>query len=339
MIKIGVIGLGKMGGYHASICSQLQSLQSVKLIGIADSNEANFKKIIDPTVIKSCDYKDWLSLVDAVIVAVPTDFHYPIVKDCLRNGKHVLVEKPITKNLLEAEELIDLAKSTGRTLHVGHVERFNGAVQELKKIINKPLMIETHRMGPFDSRVSKDSVVLDLMIHDLDLVLQFIDSPIKTLNAQGHKIYSDSCDIVSVQIGFESGTVAHLCASRASQIKKRTMEVHQKDAHLLLDFTTQDISIHRQINTSTQIIGTEQAIKYKQESLVERVFVHKDNPLKLEVEHFLNSIKNGTNQIHPEHNVTAIKLTFEIEKILGIINDCGNCWNRSSSCRGMQKSS
>jgi predicted dehydrogenase len=339
MIKIGVIGLGKMGGYHASICSQLQSLQAVKLIGVSDNNESNFRKVIDPAVTKSKDYKSWLDKVDAVIVAVPTDFHYPIVKDCLKSGKHVLVEKPITKNLSEAEELIELAQATGLTLHIGHIERFNGAVQEFKKIINQPLMIETHRMGPFDPRVSKDSVVLDLMIHDLDLVLQFANSPIKSLSAQGQRIYSDSCDVVSVQIGFENGSFAHLCASRASQLKKRTMEVHQKNEHILLDFTTQDISIHRQMNASTQILGSEQAIKYKQESLVERVFVHKDNPLKLEIENFINAIKTGTNQIHPEHNVTAIKLTFEIEKILGIVNDCNNCWNRVSSHRSMQKSS
>jgi predicted dehydrogenase len=331
MVRLGVIGLGKMGGYHASICTQLQSLHSLKLVGVADANEANFKKIIDPDVIKSKNYTDWIDQVDAVIVAVPTNFHYPIVKDCLARGKHVLVEKPITKSLLEAENLINTAKESGVSLHIGHVERFNGAIQELKKIINTPLMIETHRMGPFDARVSKDSVVLDLMIHDLDIILQFIDSPVKSLSAQGQKVYSDSCDIVSVQIGFENGAFAHLTASRASQIKKRTMEVHQKNEYVLLDFTTQDISIHRQMNTSTQIIGTEQ-LKYKQESLVERVFVYKDNPLKLEIEHFLNSIKNKTNQIHPEQNLTAIKLTIEIEKLLGIINDCNSCWNGDASC-------
>ncbi len=338
MIKLGVVGLGKMGGYHASICLQPQSLQDLRLIGVADPNEANFKKIINPTIQKSKDYNDWIDQVDAVIVAVPTDFHYSIVKDCLEKGKHVLVEKPITKNLFEAEELIELARKNQLTLHIGHVERFNGAVQELKKIINQPLMIETHRMGPFDPRVQKDSVVLDLMIHDLDLILQFIDSPVKTLSAQGQKLYSNSCDIVSVQIGFENGAFAHLTASRASQIKKRTMEVHQKNEYLLLDFTTQDISIHRQMNTSTQIIGTEQ-LKYKQESLVERVFVYKDNPLKLEIEYFLNSIKNKTNQIHPEQNIMAIKLTFEIEKMLGIINDSSNCWHGNASVGSMQKSS
>jgi predicted dehydrogenase len=252
------------------------------------------------------------------------------------HGKHVLVEKPITKNLFEAEELIDIAKKSGLTLHIGHIERFNGAVQELKKIIDKPLMIETHRMGPFDARVSNDSVVLDLMIHDLDIILQFIDSPVKSLSAQGQKIYSESCDIASVQIGFENGAFAHLTASRASQIKKRTMEVHQKNEYILLDFTTQDISIHRQMNTSTQIVGIEQ-LKYKQESLVERVFVYKDNPLKIEIEHFLNSVKTKTNQIHPEQNLTAIRLTFEIEKILGLVDDSNSCWNGNPSRASMQK--
>jgi predicted dehydrogenase len=309
----------------------------LKLVGVSDLNEKNLAKVTAPFVIKTSNYKEWLDAVDAVIIAVPTDFHYSVAKECLLAGKHVLLEKPITKKIAEAEELLNLAQKLNLTLHVGHVERFNGAVQELRKIISNPLLIEAHRMGPFTPRVEKDSVVLDLMIHDLDLVLMLVDSTVKSITAQGQKVYTDSCDIVSVQLVFENGVIANLTASRASQVKERTMTVHQKNEYIKLDFTTQDISIHRQMNTSVQV-GSDQ-LKYKQESLTERVFVYKDNPLKLEVEHFLNTIKTGNDIINPEQNLTAIKLTFEIEKILGIRNDCDSCWDRNSADRGMQKSS
>ncbi|KKQ32303.1 MAG: Oxidoreductase domain protein [candidate division TM6 bacterium GW2011_GWF2_37_49] len=316
MINVGIIGLGKMGGYHANVCLQLHSLQAIKLVGVSDLNEKNLSKITAPFVIKSNDYKTWLYQVDAVIVAVPTDYHYPVAKECLLAGKHVLLEKPITKNIAEAEELLALAAKLNLTLHVGHVERFNGAVQELKKIIDNPLFIETHRMGPFAPRVEKDSVVLDLMIHDLDLLLMLVDSKVKSISAQGQKVHTDSCDIVSVQLLFENGVIANLVASRASQVKERTMTVHQKNEYIKLDFTTQDIAIHRQMNTSVQIGSDE--MKYRQESLTERLFVYKDNPLKQEIEHFIKTVKTGNDTIDPEQNLTAIKLTFEIEKLLGI---------------------
>lgn len=316
MINVGIIGLGKMGGYHANVCLQLHSLQALKLVGVSDLSEKNLSKINAPFVTKSNDYKTWLDQVDAVIIAVPTDYHYPVAKECLLAGKHVLLEKPITKNIAEAEELLALAAKLNLTLHVGHVERFNGAVQELKKIIDNPLFIETHRMGPFAPRVEKDSVVLDLMIHDLDLLLMLVDSKVKSISAQGQKIHTDSCDIVSVQLTFENGVIANLVASRASQVKDRTMTVHQKNEYIKLDFTTQDIAIHRQMNTSVQIGSDE--MKYRQESLTERLFVYKDNPLKQEVEYFIKTIKTGNDAIDPEQNLTAIKLTFEIEKLLGI---------------------
>lgn len=313
MIKLGVIGLGHMGGYHASVCQQSANIQ---LIAVADSNEQNLQKIKNPAVITSTDFHHWLDKVDGVIIAVPTEAHYAVAKDCLLNGKHVLIEKPLTKNIEQAQELFAIAQEKNLTLHVGHIERFNGPIQELKKIINEPFLIECHRMGPFVPRVQKDSVVLDLMIHDLDLVLNFVASPVKSLNAVGKKVYSQNCDIASVQIGFENGTMANLVASRASQIKARTMVVHQKNEFIQLDFTTQDLLIHRQSSSST-LIGPDQ-LKYKQESLIERLFVHKDNPLKQEVESFAQVIASGTAQSKPEQDLPALEISFKIEKLLGL---------------------
>jgi len=313
MIKLGIIGLGHMGGFHASVCS---SSPNVHLVGVADSHEPNLQKIKAATVIKSTDYTSWIDMVDGVIIAVPTQFHYEIAKDCLARGKHILLEKPLTKEIYQAEDLIMLAQKAGVALHVGHVERFNGAVQELKKIIDEPYFIESHRMGPFSPRVQKDSVVLDLMIHDLDIILNLVNAPVKTVNVEGKKVHTDSCDIAVVQLGFENGVIANIVSSRASQIKKRTMAIHQKNTFIQLDFTTQDISIHRHGSSSVQV-GSDQ-LKYKQEATIEHLFVYKDNPLKLEVEHFAAAIKAGNNLVNPEQDLTALALTFEIERKLGL---------------------
>lgn len=313
MVKLGVIGLGHMGGYHSSISNNLQTAQ---LIATADPTEANWQKIKAAHVIKTKDYLEWIDLVEGVIIAVPTAHHYEVAKECLKRGKHVLLEKPLTNNLQHAQELIDLAQKYQCALHVGHVERFNGAIQELKKIINEPKLIECHRMGPFVQRVQKDSVVLDLMIHDIDLVLGIINAPVKSVQAQGTKVYTDSCDIASVQISFENGALATIVSSRASQIKKRSMAVHQKDAYIHLDFTTQDLSIHRHASSSIQL-GSDQ-LKYRQEGSIEHVFVYKDNPLKLEVEHFVSAIKTGKDLVNPTQDLRSLEITFEIEKMLGV---------------------
>jgi predicted dehydrogenase len=313
MIKLGVIGLGHMGGYHASVSNTLQSAQ---LVAIADPNEANWNKIKAATVIKSTDFMQWIDDVDGVIIAVPTGAHYEVAKECLKRGKHILLEKPLTYTFEQAQELVNLAQQKNCALHVGHIERFNGAIQELKKIINEPTLIECHRMGPFTTRVQKDSVVLDLMIHDIDLVLDIANSPVKSIQAQGTKVYTDSCDVASVQIAFQNGTIASIISSRASQIKMRTMAVHQKNEYILLDFTTQDLSIHRHASSSSQV-GTDQ-LKYRQEGSIERVFVYKDNPLKLEIEHFVGAIKTGNHLVNPTQDLTALQVTFEIERLLGL---------------------
>lgn len=313
MIKIGVIGMGHMGGYHASICL---NTHLATLVGIADPSTQNLEKIKDPNVIKSTDYTTWIDSVDGVIIAVPTQLHYAIAKDCLSRGKHVLIEKPLTNDLDQAAELFDIARKHSLALHVGHVERFNGAVQELKKIIDQPYLIESYRMGPFSPRVQKDSVILDLMIHDLDIVLGLVNSPVKNFGVQGNKIHSSSCDIATVNITFENGVIANLISSRASQIKKRTMAIHQKDAYIELDFTTQSIAIHRQASTSVQV--NEHEMKYKRETLVEHLFVYKDNPLKLEIEHFITTIATKKDMVNPDQDLGALALTFDIERALGL---------------------
>lgn len=313
MVKLGVIGLGHMGGYHASVSN---SLQGARLIAVADPTEASWAKIKDPTIIKTTNYLDWIDQVDGVIIAVPTAHHYSVAKECLSRRKHVLLEKPIASTLEQAQELMDLAIKNNCALHIGHVERFNGAIQELKKIISAPLLIECHRIGPFSPRVQKDSVVLDLMIHDIDLVLGLIGKKPLSVNASGTRVYTESCDIAVVSMTFEGGTVASITSSRASQIKKRSMSIHERDAFFSLDFGTQELSIYRRTNSSVQVSPDQ--LMYKQEATVEHVFVHKDNPLKLEIEHFVNSIVHGTELSDPEQDIEALAVTFEIERKLGL---------------------
>lgn len=312
-IKLGIIGLGHMGSYHASASSLIND---VELIAVSDTNKKNWTKIKSKKILTSTNYKNWLDKVEAVIIAVTTEYHFEVGKDCLINGKHVLLEKPLTKTVEQAKELFKIAKEKKLALHVGHVERFNGAIQEVKKRIKSPDLIECHRMGPFAPRVRKDSVVLDLMIHDLDLVLSFVDSPVKAFNVFGKKIKTQSCDIASAQIEFENGTIANITSSRASHIKKRTMNIHQQNYFINLDFATQDISIYRNPTDSVQIGNNE--LKYKQEKTIENLIVYNDNPLKLEIENFIKAIKTKTKLIDEKQDTTALKLTLEIEKRLGL---------------------
>jgi predicted dehydrogenase len=310
-IKIGIIGLGRMGSYHASVCTLLSDTE---LVAIAEPEKNNWKSIA-PHILKTSDYKELFAYVDGFIIAVPTDLHYTITKECLLAGKHVLLEKPLTKTRSEAEELFRIAREKKRALHVGHVERFNGAVQELKKIIHKPYLIESQRIGPFSPRVKNDSVILDLMIHDLDIILGLVDSTVASAKTTGQSIFSPNCDIAIVQLKFKNGVLANLISSRTSQIKQRTMSIHQEDAFIQLDFTTQDISLHR--HTSSHVNIGHNHLKYRQESTVERLFVYKDNPLKQEIEHFIQAIRSGTNLIDPDQDLDALDLTLSIEKKLG----------------------
>ncbi|MFA5074894.1 MAG: Gfo/Idh/MocA family oxidoreductase [Candidatus Babeliales bacterium] len=318
MLKIGVIGLGHMGGYHASNCRLIPNIQ---LVGVADTKKENWEKIKIENIIKTENYKDLFNSVDAFIIAVPTDLHYKIAKDCLENKKHVLVEKPITKNLLQAKELFEIAQKNNLALHIGHVERFNGAVQELKKIIQDPYLIECHRMGPFIQRVQNDSVIMDLMIHDIDILLNLVNSQVKSFSVIGNRINTNLSDIAAVIITFQNGVLAKIVSSRVSQTKQRTMCIHQKNSFIKLDFTTQDISIHKSASDSVKI-GSDQ-LKYKQESTIERLFVYKDNPLKLEIENFVNSIKTGKQLSDAQQDLSALSLTLKIEEILETqLNDC-----------------
>lgn len=283
-IKVGIIGIGHMGQYHVNVAI---SIPKIELVGIFDTDTQRLNEISEKFYIKGYQNLDELiNDSEALIIAVPTKYHYEIGKKCLEAGKHILLEKPMTETIEQAEELVELANQKNLILQVGHVERFNGAILEIKKIIDKPFFIETKRLSPFNPRIKDVGVVLDLMIHDLDIILNLIPSPIKSIHARGVRAFSDFEDVASALIQFESGTIASLVASRATQNKIRTLTITQEKSYVVLDFATQDIDIHRM--ASSAYLMTKEELKYKQESFVEKIFVHKDNPLKLEQIHFIN---------------------------------------------------
>ena len=309
-IKIGVLGVGKMGEYHVGILSENRD---VDLWGISDISEERGRVISERYDVPFfADFNQMLQDVEAVVVAVPTKLHYQIGKEVLNAGIHVLLEKPCSDNLEHARELFSLADSKNLILHIGHVERFNGAVQELHKLVDDPVLVECKRMGPFVERMKDDSVVLDTMIHDIDIVLNLIDSKVARINVMGRSVFSEKDDVVSVQMEFENGCIASILASRASQNKERTLSITQRNSYVILDYTDQEIYVHRQ--SSSDYMMTRDSLRYKQESLIERIFVHKDNPLKLEIQHFLDCVNHGT-----PRKVTVDNELYSLEIALGIV--------------------
>lgn len=309
-IKAGVLGVGKMGEYHVGI---LAENRDVDLQGISDISEERGRVISERYEVPYFDdFHQMLQQVDVAVVAVPTKLHHKVGMEVLNAGIHVLLEKPCSDNLEHARELFNLADSKNLILHIGHVERFNGAVQELHKLVDDPILVECKRMGPFVERMKDDSVVLDTMIHDIDIILNLIESKVVRTNVMGRSVFSEKDDVVSVQLEFENGCIANIIASRASQNKERTLAITQKDSYVILDYTDQEIYVHRQ--SSSDYMLTKDSLRYKQESLIERIFVHKDNPLKLEIQHFLDCVKNGT-----PRNVTVDNELYSLEIALGIV--------------------
>ena len=289
-IKVGVIGIGRMGTYHVGILSELPEVELAAVVDIDSKSRKVIQENYGTPGLE--DYKDIYGKVDAAVVAVPTGLHFPIAKDLLNAGIHVLLEKPCANNLDHARELFRIAEDKALTLHIGHVERFNGAVQELHKIVDSPIFVECRRMGPFTDRIKDDGVVLDIMIHDIDIILNLIQSKVTKIFVLGSSIFSTKDDLVNAQLEFENGCIANIIASRASQNQIRTLSITQKDSFVVLDYTDQEIYVHKKSSSEHKL--SKDSLRYKQESHVERIFVHKDNPLKLELKHFLDCATNGS---------------------------------------------
>ena len=308
-IRAGVIGVGRMGTYHVGILSELDKVELSAVVDIDSKSRQVIEKNYE--TLGFDNYRDIYDKVDVAVVAVPTGMHYPIAKDLLNAGIHVLLEKPCANKLDHARELFQIAEDKNLTLHIGHVERFNGAVQELHKIVESPIFVECKRMGPFSNRIKDDGVVLDIMIHDIDIILNLIKSKVVKVHVLGSSVFSDKDDLVNAQLKFENGCIANIIASRASQNQVRTLSVTQKDSFVVLDYTDQEIYVHRKSSSEHKL--SKDSLRYKQESLVERIFVHKDNPLKLELQHFLDCATNGSpRKVAIDNELYSLKIALDI---------------------------
>ncbi len=313
MIRMGLIGVGRMGRYHLNLYDEIGDIQKT---AVCDAEQDVLNSLpLSQDVFTTTNYKELLDKVDAVTIAAPTKYHYEIAKECLNAGKHVLVEKPITTDYDQAVELFDIAAKKNLVLHIGHVERFNAAVQELKKLIDNPFLIESRRVGPYVERMKNDSIVLDLMIHDIDIIINLMNRNVIDVEAKGSLVYSDLPDFASVTLVFDNNAVANILVSRVTQKKDRTMSISQHDAFIYLDYTNQDINIYRK-GASQHVFGNKE-LKYINEYILERVFVYKDNPLKMEIKHFISCIKGETSRIVTvEHELNSLKVALSVDEIL-----------------------
>ena len=283
--RAGVIGVGHLGQHHARLYA---SLPEAQLVGVLDQSPERAQVVADrhgARVFRTVD--ELLPHVDVVSVAVPTSGHYAVAKSCLQAGKHLLVEKPIAVMPGEAQELVELAKQRGCCLQVGHSERFNPVMALMRPHIKKPVFIECHRLSSFSERGTDVDVVLDLMIHDLDLVLSLNPGPVEEVRAAGVAVLSPSIDIAHARIQFRSGAVANLTSSRVSTNKMRRLRIFQRDNYLSIDFQTRQGMICRR------------SAEAGKRATVEATHLQggDEEPLKLQLESFLHAVDTGARPV------------------------------------------
>ncbi len=318
-IRVAVIGAGKMGTHHARALSKLPD---VELVGVCDTNvwKAQLAAWQSNTVAVR-DYKDVLARVDAVIVAVPTPLHYEVGKAVLGAGAHCLIEKPLASSVDEAKELLALSEGKELILQVGHIERFNPAVLEAVKHIRDPRYITVERLGPYDPRMAHIGVVMDLMIHDLDILLTLVGSEVESIEALGANLLSGHEDIANVRVRFKTGCVADLTASRISLTKSRKLRAFQKDSYISLDYGNTALKVYRK---KAAVIKSLKDVEYLSPKL------SSIDPLRTEHQHFLDCIRHNRKPWPSgERGVEALKLALQIAEELERYELSGHAGSRS----------
>jgi len=295
-IKTAVIGVGHLGSRHARIYSELPG---VELAAVVDSDRTRARDIAEQYGARACPtIADLPEDVEAVSVVVPTDRHFQVSAQLLEMGYHLLIEKPITVTVAEAEQLHRMAQERSLMIQVGHVERFNPAILAVEKILGIPRFIECHRLAPFQPRGTEVSVVLDLMIHDLEIILHLVASPVESVEAVGMPVLSPSEDIANARISFRNGCIANVTASRISAQRMRKIRIFQDDAYISLDYNAQEARVFRV--EAGRILG-------------ETLGTERKEPLKLELSSFVDSVRlGGKPQVPAEHGLGALRLANEI---------------------------
>lgn len=320
MNRIGVIGAGHLGKIHIKCILESEKLE---LIGFFDNDKTNADKVEKTFGIKKFNSaEDLINESEIVDIVTPTLSHFECATMALKRFKHVFIEKPLTTTLDEARNLIDLAKEAGVKVQVGHVERFNPAFLATLPFINQPMFIETHRLGQFNPRGTDVPVILDLMIHDIDIILSIIKSPVKRIHASGVHVVSDTPDIANARIEFNNGCVANLTASRISMKNMRKTRFFQKDSYIAVDFLNKESEIIRMNevgqnnNPFAMIIDLGNGKKPK-EIFVEKPLIKPINAIKTELETFYDSIINDTEPLVTiEDGYNSLDLAYRImEKI------------------------
>jgi predicted dehydrogenase len=296
-LKVGVVGVGHLGKEHARIYRELPESE---LVGISDSDPAKQEKAKELGTAYYQNPKELIGKVDAVSIATPTSTHYAVAKEFLKAGIHTLIEKPITLKLEEADELLEIARQQRCALQVGHIERHNPGFKRIEEIAKNIRFFEIHRLGPFTGRINDCGVVLDLMIHDLDIVLGLVKSEVASFDAIGVNVLTPFEDIANVRMKFKNGAVADITASRLTFEKQRKIRIFQEDAYISLDYGAQACKIFR---------------KNGSEIVQEIVDIEKAEPLKEELKFFLANIRSEKSLGHPDTAARdALKLALEIAR-------------------------
>lgn len=306
-IRTAVIGVGYLGKFHAQKYSQLKNS---KLLAVVDKD---FEKAQEVATSAGCtaitDYHELLGQVDAVSIVVPTDLHFDVASEFLLHQSHVLVEKPITTTLKQADKLIELAKQNDRILQVGHLERFNPAMVALEQELTEVRFIESHRLAPYNPRGTEVNVVLDLMIHDIDIILDIVDAEVDKIDASGTSVLSEDIDIANARIVFKNACVANVTASRVSNKTDRKMRIFQNDAYLSVDFQNRELAVYRK--------GKGEMYPGIPNIDIQKTKYDESDALQTEIDHFLTSIKNHSiPKVTGKDGKRALHTAIQISEIL-----------------------
>ena len=303
-VKIAVIGIGYLGEFHAQ---KYKANKNADLIGIVDTNKQRSEEISNRIGVKSYnDYKSIIDQVDAVSIVVPTNLHYKIAKFFIENKKHVLIEKPFASNAAEARKLKKISEKNKTILQIGHLERFNKAFVELKDKVKNPLFIECNRISPFKIRGTEVDVIMDLMIHDLDIIMSINKSKIKNIQASGISVLTSKTDIANARIVFEDNCVCNLSSSRISDKIERKMRVFQKNSYFSLDYQNSSLDTYKKIKNKNVV-----SIEKKENSFPQ------NDSLKDEIDSFVKCIKNNKKAVvDASDGLNALTYALKISNLI-----------------------
>ena len=315
LIKIGVFGAGHLGKIHLKLINESKMYD---LIGFYDVNPDISKKIEKEFGYKYFNDSNLLiESSDAIAIITPTQFHYEIAMKCIDENKHIFIEKPIARTVEEAEEIVKFSKEKKIIGQVGHVERYNPAYNSIKNKIGNPMFIESHRLSEFNPRGTDVSVVLDLMIHDIDIILSLVPSEVKNISSSGVSVISNSPDIANARIEFHNGAVANLTASRISLKNMRKLRFFQKETYISVDLYNKKVEVVKMIDPPNKLdefaLTIENAEGKKKQILFETPKIVNYNAIQIELENFANSINNGKKAIVSLEDATkALKVAYSI---------------------------